>query len=127
MRHSQPGRRLVQSVSLDISRSVTMASHSHDRDQLTLALAGSLQIETSDGTWTVPAGGAGWIPPGLEHAERLCPGAPPRMLHLEPGISDYVERPCRTLLASPLLRELIVRAGELGGLDASVPEQARLA
>lgn len=126
MRH-ETDTRLVRAESLTINRDVTMASHRHDRDQLTLPLEGSLQIETSDGTWTVPAGGAVWIPHGIEHAERLHARTSLRMLHLVPGITDHIERPCRTLFTSPLLRELVVRTGELDGLDGSVPEQARLA
>lgn len=104
-----------------------MATHSHDRDQLTLAVNGSLQIETSHGTWTVPPGSAAWVPHGVEHAERLHAGASLRMLHIEPERRAGLERRCRTFVTSPLLRELILRVTESGGCDGGVPEQVRLA
>jgi AraC-like DNA-binding protein len=110
-----------------VDRTVTMASHGHDRDQFTLAVKGSLQIETSRGTWTVPPGGAVWVPRGVEHAERLHAGASLYMLHLHPEHTGAVAAGCRTLVVSPLLRELVLRAAELGGLDASVAGHARLA
>jgi AraC-like DNA-binding protein len=127
MRRNNQSVQLIRAELLTVGRGVTMASHSHSRDQLTLAVEGSLQIETSQGMWTVPAGGAVWISHGVEHAERLHAGALLWTLHIEPGMPGGSERPVRTLLASPLLRELVARTGELDGLDDSVPEQARLA
>jgi AraC-like DNA-binding protein len=104
-----------------------MASHQHERNQLTLALRGSLQVETSMGTWTVPPGGAVWVPRGVEHAERLHAGSVLHMLHIHGDLGGNVAAGCRTLAVSPLLREIVLRVGEFGGLDASVAEQARLA
>ena len=118
---------LVRVDSVAVDRAVTMATHSHDRDQITLVIEGSLQVETSEGTWTVPSGEVVWVPHGVEHAERLHAGASLRLLHLDAGIGEGLPQRCHTLVATPLLRELILRVGELGGLDASVPEQARLA
>jgi AraC-like DNA-binding protein len=110
-----------------VDRSVTMASHRHEQDQLTLAVQGSLQIETSLGLWTIPRGSAVWVPCGVEHAERLHAGAALQMVHLHPDLAGHPGAACRTLVASPLLQELVIRTGRLGGLDASVAEQARLA
>jgi AraC-like DNA-binding protein len=41
--------------------------HAHDQAQIFLVTAGALLLTTAAGTWAMPAGHVGWIPPGLHH------------------------------------------------------------
>lgn len=118
---------MVVAEVVDIDRGVTMASHSHPRAQLSLVVRGSCQIETAQGTWTIPAGGGVWIPPTIEHAERFTPGTALVTARVAAGLAAHGPPASRTLRVSPLLRALVDRAGRNGALRAHVPEEARLA
>jgi AraC-like DNA-binding protein len=104
-----------------------MASHSHSRHQFTLAIDGALQVEASAGTWTVPPGAAVWIPRNMEHAERFHAGAALCTLYVDASLPDTIGDRGRTVIVSPLLREIVARIATLGSLDEESPQDARLA
>jgi AraC-like DNA-binding protein len=110
-----------------VDRRITMASHRHLRVQLTLAVDGAFQVEAANGTWTIPSNCAAWIPANLEHAERLTSGSRLRTLWIDPSLVESVPDGIRTIRVGPLLRELVSRIAETGGIDDGVPEQSRLA
>lgn len=117
---------LVSVEELVVDRRITMASHSHKRGQLTLAMHGTFQVEAPAGTWTVPASCAAWVPADLEHAERLTAGSRLRTLWIEQAVAASLPDGIRAIRVGPLLRELVARVAEAGGVDAGVPEQSRL-
>lgn len=117
----------VSSEDLAVDRKITMASHSHTRGQLTLAVEGAFQVESSNGTWTIPSNCAAWIPADLEHAERLSAGSRLRTLWIERAVAESLPDGIRTIRVVALLREVIARIAETGGVDGGVPEQSRLA
>jgi len=117
---------MVSFEELIVDRRITMASHRHTRGQLTLAMDGTFQVETSEGTWTVPDSCAAWIPAGLEHAERLTAGSRLRTLWIEQPVAESLPDAIRTIRVLPLLRELVARVADTGGVDGGVPEQLRL-
>jgi AraC-like DNA-binding protein len=118
---------VISSEEIIVDRRITMASHSHTRAQLTLAVAGAFQVEAANGTWTIPSNCAAWIPPDLEHAERLTTGSRLRTLRIDPALVGSLPAEVRTLRVGPLLREIVSRFSEIGGLADGVPEQSRLA
>lgn len=50
---------------------VSKAPHSHPEGQLYVVNSGLFLVETAAGTWIMPPGRVGWIPPGVEHGSRL--------------------------------------------------------
>ena len=116
---------MIQVEAVVIERTVTLASHSHSTAQLTLALHGAFQIEGTHLTSTVPASRAAWIPPGVEHAERLPAGTSLRTLRIDASLTGELPAHSRTIEVSPLLRALIVRLAEWDSV-AEGPEKMRL-
>jgi AraC-like DNA-binding protein len=118
---------VVSQEEMRVDRGITMASHRHSRAQLTLAVDGAFQVEAASGTWTIPSDCAAWIPADLEHAERLTSGSRLRTLRIDRDLVESLPDGIRTIRVGPLLRELVARVSETGGIDGDVPEQSRLA
>ncbi len=112
----------------------TIGAHAHDWHQLIYVRTGLMTVRTSAGSWITPPSWAVWVPAGVDHAIRfvdrsefrtcyLRPARYPDVPARDPGIPDG----CRALAVSPLLRELIARATEIGALDERVPVEAAVA
>src|SRR5262249_434508 len=95
-------------------------------DQLVYAVRGVLSVETAQGSWVLPAERALWVPAGTEHQIEIPGPVSLRSLYLPARISRGLPRSCCTVNISPLLRELILYAVNLGALDGRVPQQDRL-
>jgi AraC-like DNA-binding protein len=104
----------------------TLATHSHEWDQLTYATAGVLRVSTGSASWIVPPHRAVWVPAGVAHAEQMFAPVSVRTLYFAPRIARTLPRACCTLNISGLLRELILHVSRIGALDRQTPWQARL-
>ena len=104
----------------------TEARHRHDWHQLTFAVRGHLEVITDDARRIVPADRAVWVPAGIDHVEVMRAPISMRSLYFAPGASQLAATGLRTIVVTPLLRELIVHVTRLGALDRRAPEQARL-
>jgi AraC-like DNA-binding protein len=88
--------------------------HHHDRGQLIFASSGVMRIVTPDGIWVVPPMRAVWVPSGVEHEVRISSAVQLRTLLIDPRVKTSLPTRCCVIEVSPLLRELITRASDLG-------------
>ncbi len=86
-----------------------------------------MTVEAAGGSWVVPAHRAVWVPGGTAHSVAMSGTVAMRSLYLVPALAVGLQRECRTVTVSPLLRELIVEAIAIGILYRDSPIQARLA
>ena len=122
-----PNPHQVLTLSHDFPRgSEAVPSHSHDWHQLIYASQGVMTITTWEGSWTVPAHRAVWVPGDTAHSVLISGAVSMRTLYLWPGLSKLLSSTCRVMGVSPLLRELILRAAQRGGLDRRVRWEARV-
>lgn len=94
---------------LDRARNTAYGWHTHEYHQLIYATAGATQIETAAARHVLPAGGAAWIPSGVRH-RTLVGDVECVSLYFSP---DSVASPgarVRVLVASPVMREMILHA-----------------
>jgi quercetin dioxygenase-like cupin family protein len=61
---------VVRSLGLRLTCGHRIESHAHDWHQLVYATEGVMTVDTSLGSWVVPAHRAVWIPAGCEHSVR---------------------------------------------------------
>jgi AraC-like DNA-binding protein len=92
-------------------------------NQLICASRGMLTVHAGDCAWAVPPHRAVWIPSGAACSLEMHGETELRMLY----VRGRTRLPVSVVNVSPLLRELIGRAIELGALNATVPAQRRLA
>lgn len=92
---------------LDPLRNTFYDWHSHAYHQLLYALDGPTQIESERGRHLLPSGRAAWIPGGISHRTLV---ADDRILSLyfSPEAVADVQGRVRILVASPLMREMIL-------------------
>jgi len=94
---------------LDPGRNIFYDWHKHDYHQLIYASGGATQIETDRGRHVLPKGRAAWIPAGTRH-RTLISDAEGASIYFSPkAVQDGSSR-VRILVASPLMREMILFA-----------------
>ena len=116
----------VRSLALEYSTAHQIPKHSHDWHQMIYASRGVMTVNTSTGSWVVPSQRAVWVPGGIEHEVIMLAAVSVRTLYLRPGLSDVLPRDCCVVSVSPLLRELILRAVEIGMLNRTVASHQHL-
>jgi AraC-like DNA-binding protein len=126
MSRSRQSRRAVETLSYDYPSGHRIAPHRHRRHQLVHASAGVMTVQTPHGSWVVPPQRAVWIPSQIIHSIEISGRVSMRTLYLAPQPTRTLPVDCCVLGVSPLLRELILRAVALGGLDRRVPAEAHL-
>jgi AraC-like DNA-binding protein len=94
-----------------------IAPHSHRWPQLIAAVSGVMTVWTEDGTWVAPPAWAVWAPAGFRHGIRFSGTVEMRTLFLNPDALQALPLQPAVIAVSPLLRELTLRAVELGMLD----------
>lgn len=97
-----------------------IAPHAHPWGQLIHAATGVLTVWTDQGSWVAPPHWAVWAPGGVAHGMRATGLASLRTLYVRPALGRQPPR-CAVVPVSALLRELIVRAVEIGMLDRREP------
>ncbi|MGI4879734.1 MAG: AraC family transcriptional regulator [Janthinobacterium lividum] len=94
---------------LDRARNTFYDWHTHDYHQLIYAVDGPTQIETGRGRHILPIGRAAWIPAGTRH-RTLISEAKGASLYFSPDVVSDPPGWVRILVASPLMREMILHA-----------------
>ncbi|MEI2414596.1 helix-turn-helix transcriptional regulator [Orrella sp. JC864] len=104
--------RPVVAVARDYPPDHQLDWHSHRRAQLLYGATGLMQVDTAQGSWTVPPQRAVWIPAGTAHAVRML-GVRTRSLYIEPQACAAMAPRCRVVAVTPLVRELLLAAVDL--------------
>jgi AraC-like DNA-binding protein len=117
---------LVRTFGVTFTETNVIKEHTHKWDQLTYATQGVMSVHASGSTWVVPPNRAVWVPAGVEHTEIFSGPVKARSLYIVPHLSRFPRATCVAMNVSPLLRELILKAIEIGYLDDAVPVQSRL-
>ncbi len=112
---------LVRVSQSDLPSGFQLDRHAHDWSQLIYASAGVMTVWTEAGSWVAPPNWAVWVPGGVDHAIRFTGQSAMRSLYVRPGAGENLPEDCTVVVVSPLLRELILRAVELGRLDERRP------
>ncbi|HYL58460.1 MAG TPA: helix-turn-helix transcriptional regulator [Candidatus Acidoferrales bacterium] len=100
--------------------------HSHPWHQLVYATQGVMTVRTPEGSWVVPPNRGVWVPARTRHSIRMSGPVSMRTLYLLPRLSATLPDRCRVVGISSLLRELILRVVELGGLNSRIAAHAHL-
>ncbi len=95
--------------------------HAHPWGQLIYAAAGVTTVWTEAGSWVAPPHWAVWVPPGAFHSIRFAGDTQLRTLYLRPSVAAELPTECAAIEVSPLLREVVGRAVEIGALDEREP------
>jgi AraC-like DNA-binding protein len=103
-----------------------IAPHVHGWHQLIYASDGVMSVRTAQGEWVVPPHRAVWVPAGVEHSIEMVGTVLMQTLYLPVRISPRLPHRCSAVNVSPLLRELILHAIDLGMLDRRIPAQRRV-
>lgn len=81
--------------------------HSHPWVQLSYAIQGVLEVQTSAGRFVAPPERAVWIPAGVPHRVFSSPHTEMRSLYIDCSVAGWALERCHVLGVSDLLRELI--------------------
>ncbi|URN86676.1 MAG: helix-turn-helix transcriptional regulator [Pseudomonas protegens] len=104
----------VTSIAVDYPNGHEIPAHSHPRSQLAYAIEGVLVIDTESGRWVVPPSRGVWLQAGVEHRVRMRGAVRMRSLFINvDAIAGLPEHDC-VIEVSPLLRELILAAAQVG-------------
>lgn len=88
--------------------------HSHPRGQLIYAISGVMRVICSRDIWVVPPSQAVWVPPNQEHEVYFAGELSLRNLYVDPSVVVGLPERCSVLKVSSLLKELILKAAEIG-------------
>jgi AraC-like DNA-binding protein len=140
---------LVRTLAAEFADGRELAPHAHSWGQLIYVASGVASVWTSQGSWVAPPHWAVWAPAGVAHGMRFTGTASMRTLYLRPGLvqpdlaqtslaeAGVVQSGLARIAGlgpnsavvpvSPLLRELILRAVEIGMLDDREPAHVAMA
>lgn len=116
----------IRTLALNCPSGHVIHSHSHEWHQLIYASRGVMTVNTTTGSWVVPSHRAVWVPARVEHRIEMLGTVFVRTLYIKTGLSRLLPTECCVVNVSPLLRELVLHAIQLGMLDRNVPSQKRL-
>ena len=119
---------MVRSTPSDLQTGRRVVGRQHDNwHQLIHVSAGLVAVDTDQGSWLAPPSWAVWAPAGSTYEMRLVATSSFHTLYIRPDPAlDLPPSPC-ALGVSQLLRELILRTGEVGMLDERDPVEAATA
>ncbi|MEO3428440.1 helix-turn-helix transcriptional regulator [Pelagibius sp. CAU 1746] len=106
--------RPVAPLAIDYAGASLRPWHHHKRGQLLYADEGVMQVGTDAGTWVVAPEQAVWMPPGVEHQVGHRTGVAMRTLYIDPQVARELPEDCCVVAVPALLRQLILRAMEVG-------------
>lgn len=93
------------------------AFHSHPFGQLTIVENGLLAADIGSGSWIMPPGRAGWLPPGWPHTGRSFGNVRSLMLYFDADRSAILPKAPTVLPLSPFLTALIKQLSTLESGD----------
>lgn len=119
-------KRTIIPFCAEVNAAGCAAPHAHPRAQIIFASRGVMKVLTARNTWLVPPSQAVWVPSKTEH-QVYFPGAVSiRNLFIDPLAAAPLPDQCLVFNVTPLLRELILRAGETDENYAPDSPAARL-
>lgn len=118
---------LIRTLAVECGTGAFNRRHAHPWGQLIYAASGVMTVWTEAGSWAVPPQRAVWVPPRVLHATRFSGACSLRTLYARPDAPGERPAGCTVVVVSPLMRELILRAVEIGMLDEREPAHAALA
>ncbi len=98
------------------------APHAHPRGQLIFASSGVMRVICGRDIWVVPPSQSVWVPPNQEHEVYFSGEVALRNLFIDATVTVGLPKQCTVLKVSPLLRELILKAVQVG--EEYLPESA---
>lgn len=101
-------------LAMEVERAGCAAAHAHPRGQLIYASSGTMRVVCNRDIWVVPPSQAVWVPPQQEHEVTFPGKVLLQNLFVDPSVTDGLPARCTVLKVSPLVRELIARAVEIG-------------
>jgi len=107
---------------LETSQIDSAAPHAHPRGQLIYASSGIMRVICGRDIWVVPPSQTVWVPPNQEHEVYFSGEVALRNLFIDPTVTEGLPKQCTVLKVSPLLRELILKAVQVG--EEYQPESA---
>ncbi len=108
---------LIRTLGVWIRTAAATSRHTHDWGQFIYCSAGVMTVWTEQGSWVAPPHWAIWVPAGVSHEIRFAGAAALRTLYLRDDLAATLPPHCAVVTVSPLLRELVLRAVDLGMLD----------
>ncbi len=112
--------------SIDIEGCHRVASHQHPRAQLIYSIRGVLRVMTAEGTWIVPPTQAVWVPSNVRHEIMDMASVSIRTLFIDPSVTADLSQTVCVVNVPVLLRELILKAVEIGDEYAANSASGRL-
>jgi len=112
----------VIGLSMNVKDATCAASHRHPRGQLIFASRGVMRVTSGNESWVVPPSQALWVPPDVEHEVNFPGEVCLRNIFIDPSAVGRLPEKCSVLKITSLLRELILKAAEIG--DAYSPKSS---
>jgi len=116
----------VTALSFDLQHAHVIPRHCHPEDQLVYASQGVMTVQTSAGTWVVPAQRAVWIPATTPHSIVNSGAVSMRTVYLRARMVRGLPRACCVVNVSPLLQQLILHLCQHEKLSRRAKVQAHL-
>lgn len=89
-------------------------AHRHSRAHLFYCAEGVFRIVRKEATWMVPPSQAVWIPSHIEHSAYATQSVALLSLFVDASVTKGLPEICQVVHVSPLLRELIMKALDVG-------------
>lgn len=118
---------VVRTLASEAADGHATGRHTHAWGQLVYCASGVMTVWTEDGAWVAPPHWAVWVPHGVLHEIRFVGRCALRTLYLRADLAEGLPGRCGVIGVSPLLRECLLRAVEIGMLDTRDETQAALA
>jgi AraC-like DNA-binding protein len=93
--------------------SLELDPHRHAKGQILFLQRGALSFEVQGGLWIVPPRSAVWIPGGARHSMKATGALEGYSAFVAPHTETHLPSACCTVAVTPLLCELLFRAGNL--------------
>lgn len=117
----------ARSLAKDYPSGYRVAKHHHMEGQLIYAVAGIMELITEDGLRLIPPQRGIWMPAKVEHSMRARGCVSLRTLYIQSDSTLKLLPPApKSLIVSPLLRELILRLATTPELRRSDSKHAQL-
>ena len=104
----------VMGIPTDMAADQVISAHAHAKGQLIHAVRGVMVVAAPGGQWIVPPTRGLWVPAGFVHGIRCIGVVHMRSIWVRPDVAPHLPRECRAVAISPLLRELILAAMDIG-------------
>jgi len=98
----------------DVSHARCREPHAHPRAQVIFAISGTMRVQAEQNIWFIPPAQAVWIPPQISHQVTFPDAVSLCNLFVDPLLTAGLPKTCIVFNVSPLLRELMRKAGCVG-------------